>query len=572
MIAERLKEIFTPKASAQNTPQWFIDILQGGQVSDSGIKVSADTAMTYSSVWEATNIISADVGQLPLNIFERTDDGREKATSHVAHRLMRKRPNIAMSAYVFRMVLQSHALLWGNGRALIIRNQRGEPDSLVPLFPNVTSTFVEDGQVWHKTRINNEERTYNDRDVLHIKGLGFDGITGHSVVSLAANSWGLGMVAEKYGGRFFKNDARPGIVLEVPDGVKKEDAQTLLTMWDKHHGGADNASKTGLLYGGAKATQLTMANSDAQWLETRAFQRVEVASWFLLPPHKLGDSSRLSYNSIEQEERAYLNMTLMRWLVGWQEECDEKLLTEKQKDDDSHYFEFNTSALLRGDLKTRYEAYQIGITSEFLSSNDVRQKENMNKREGGDSYINPNTKSAAVSSGAVDADNVNSLIEGIMSGRDCRGVAGPDGKMGADGVNGADGINGQPGPKGEDGKIIEIPELLKIEIVAKVRDAIASERMKVLKATKEASNFIGWIDTFYSRWTSLKDVVESYGADAQIHADYAADSKERLLDVSGIATIDTLFTEVVRETSGWQDRAYYIVDKIIASKYEENNE
>lgn len=378
--------------TAQNPAQWFVDWVRGGVESDSGVPVNYTTAMMIATVWQANNIISGDVGQLPLCLYKRTSEGREKATKHKAYPLLRYRANRWMNACVFKETVQTQINMFSNGRAGIVRNGRGEPIELVPFLPDRSREEVKDGELYHVTLLGEDmvEKWYRDRDVLHIKGLG-DGLSGMSVIDKARNSWGLILAQEKHGNRTFKNQARPSMILLAENQFTREAAMQLLSDWDAYNTG-DNIGRTALLQRGVKAMPMTMTNDVTQWIESRAFAIKEVASWFNLPPHKLSDGDRAGYNGLEHEQLTYFSGTLNRWTNAWCEECHEKLLTEEEKASGDYYFEFNTAALLRSDLKTRYDAYAQGITNEWLSPNDVREMENLNKRPGGDTYRNPNRK------------------------------------------------------------------------------------------------------------------------------------------------------------------------------------
>ncbi len=458
-----------------------------GAAADSGVSVNGQTALTYASVWQAVQVIAGDVGQLPLLVYRRTPDGTERAATHSAYRLLKRRPNNAMNASTFKETLQAHALLWGNGRAGILRDPAGRPLQLIPFLPDRSWEEVHDGQLYHYVRMSGQEAPtiYHTQDVIHIKGLGWDGITGYSVIQFARNSWGMGLAAQKLGNRTFANQAKPSLVLQTDHRLNETDAQTLLDDFNAYHAGPENSGRVALLHNGVKAVPLSMSMADAQWLETRRFQRTEVASWFNLPPHMLGDGERTSYASLEQENASYLNRCLLRWLNVWQEECTEKLLTEQEKRLDSHFAEFNTGALLRGDLLSRYRAYQIGISSEFLSPDEAREKENLNKRPDGQggTYRNPNTR--ATDSEPIPAD-------GMMHRR--------------------------------------------VVLVSRLTELLAVESKRLKTAAASSSNFVTWLEQFYgSHWPqTVARVLRGLGVDdAQAEAAgawYCATTKNHLLD------------------------------------------
>jgi HK97 family phage portal protein len=505
---------------------WFVDWVRGYN-SESGVTVNAKTALNYAYVWQALNVIAGDLGQMPLEVFKETSDGRLRDNKHAAWSLLRHRPNAFMNASTFKETLQSHALMWGNGRAGITRDTRGAPIALVPFLPDRSYSQLVSGQLWHYTRLGQDTNytPFRDRDVLHIKGLGFDGVQGYSVLTLARDSWGLGLAAEKHGSRTFKNGARPSVILESDGAFSPDHAKQLLIDWQNMHAGLDNVGRTALLQRGVKAKLLSgMSNADAQWLELRKFQRSEVASWFMLPPHKLGDDTRTGYNSLEQENQSYIQTTLMRWIVAWQEECREKLLAEKEKAKESHCIEFDTTTLLRGDLLSRYRAYQIGIASEFLCPDEVREFENMNKRPDGEGGVfeNPNTKAAPTAATEPTDD-----------------PAAPAAT-----------------PADQYGK--EIAQ-------ARIAEMIGVEVNRVKSAAAKPNSFNAWLDKFYPAWEErFAKLLVSLGGDAAAAQEYCEQSKSDLLEQTGKSTAATLAADVGELVHHWPARAETLVNWSLA--------
>ena len=529
-------------STAKMPQEWFFQSVGRGS-SDSGVVVNQHTALTLSWVWQATNIISNDVGKLPLVLYDRSDlDNRQKALMHPAYKLIKRSPNRFMNAKTFKALLTSQALLTGNGLAAIIRDKRGAPIELIPLDPSKTKIDIVDGEPMYLTKFEGEEteRALFYRNVLHIKGLGNNGYWGHDVVSLARNSFGLGLAAEKHGSSTFKNNARPSVVLESEASLDQEKADQIIKSWATMHSGVDNASKTALLSGGLQAKVISMSNENTQWIESRKFQREEVASWFNISPNKLGSSDQASsYRSAEASNQAYLDSTLMNWLVTWEEECDRKLISDRQLANESLEFEFLTASLLRADLLTRYQAYQIAIQGEFMNPNEVRRLENMPKRtdEDGDKFRNPNTKSAEAeqSEESVPAEPPSEPAEE------------PDNALAA-----------------LDKKLFNsLNDLL----VDRLERMVRIETKKVLSAaSKPDNNFITWMETFYDEWqrTVAEALAPCIGVaenlincpfDAQqLSAQWVNDSVERLLDVAGNSYANDLPLNIETELDSWADR------------------
>jgi len=367
--------------------------LTGHLRSDSDIHVSADKALTFAPWFQGISIISGDVARVPLDTFSRTaDDDRNKERNHPAYELLNRQANRYMSAFTVRETLQSLALSWGNGYAAIVW-QGAKPVELIPIMPDELRPYQDPGGpvVYIHHQPGGETKVLSAENVLHIRGLG-TALAGYSVYRYARESLGLGLAAQRHGSRHFANDARPGLLLKYPSRLEKLDADELLANWERRH--KENPSRPALLAGGLDAVPLEGSNEDSQWIESRGFSRDEVASWLALPPHKLGSTARLSYNSVEAEERSYVSQTLMRWFKRWESECDIKLLAAREKRA-WWYFEHNTGALIQGDFTTQSSVAVMLKNAMIITKNEARKKFNLNGVEGGDVFENSNTSSGA---------------------------------------------------------------------------------------------------------------------------------------------------------------------------------
>lgn len=371
------------------TPQYWVKKLFGVTESKSGIQIDEDIALTYSAVWAAVNIIAGAIGFLPLKTYRRRGDDRELDIRHRAYKLMHDRPNPFMDALTFRETLQGHCLTWGNGYAEIQRDGAFNPLALWPLLPNRVEPQVIDGKtVQYKVTLPDGGTVYLPYiNVLHIKGLGFDGIKGYSVIRYSNESIAFGLAAEQYGAGFFGNDSRPGGVLEHPQSLSKEAQERLTESWEAKHQALSKKHRVAILEEGMKWHQIGIPPEEAQFLQTRKFQVADVARWYQIPLHFLSELDKATFSNIEHQGIEFVTFTLARWLKRWELECNYKLL--KTAEYPTHFFEFLVDALLRGDIKTRYDAYRLGRIGGFLSINDIRKKENMNTVDGGDTYLEP---------------------------------------------------------------------------------------------------------------------------------------------------------------------------------------
>lgn len=353
----------------------------------SGKVVNARSSMQTTAVFACVRIIAETVASLPLHTYKYVGDGKEKVYDHPLYKLLHDEPNREMTSFSLRETMMTHLLLWGNAYCQIIRNGKGEVLGLYPLLPdkmtvdrdkndNIYYAYLKDGITYY----------LGPDEVLHIPGLGFDGIMGYSPVALAKNAIGLNIAAEEYGGRFFANNATPSGILSTPGTLK--DPTKVRDAWQAAYGGASNSNKVAVLEDGLQYQAISMPNSDAQFLETRKFQIEEICRIFQVPPHMVADLSKSSFSNIENQSISFVVHTIRPWLVRIEQALNRKLFKEGEKG--RYFVSFNASALMRGDYKSRMDGYSIGIQNGFFSVNDVRRMENMDpisKEEGGDLYL-----------------------------------------------------------------------------------------------------------------------------------------------------------------------------------------
>ena len=364
--------------------------------SSSGKMVNERSAMQMTAVYACVRILSEAIAGLPLHMYRhREDGGKEKATDHPLYLLLHDEPNPEMSSFVFRETLMTHLLLWGNAYAQIIRNGKGEVVALYPLMPNKMSVDRDNnGQLYYTYQMASEDTPAADAglvilkpsDVLHIPGLGFDGLVGYSPIAMAKNAIGLAIATEEYGAKWFANGAAPSGVLEHPGTIK--DPSRVREAWQSQFGGSSNSGKIAVLEEGMKYTPITISPEQAQFLETRKFQINEIARIFRVPPHMVGDLEKSSFSNIEQQSLEFVKYTLDPWVVRWEQSIHRSLLSEDEKA--SYFVKFNVEGLLRGDYQSRMNGYAIGRQNGWMSANDIRELENLDRipaEEGGDLYL-----------------------------------------------------------------------------------------------------------------------------------------------------------------------------------------
>jgi HK97 family phage portal protein len=344
--------------------------------------------MQTSAVYACVRILAEAVASLPLHIFERDGTGGKTVnTEHPLYALLHDAPNEEMTSFVFRETLMSHLLLWGNAYAQIVRDGRGIPLALYPLLPGKMEVDrPNNGDLIYTYSADGGQVKLGRDSILHIPGLGFDGLIGYSPIAMAKNAVGMSIATEEYGASFFSNGANPGGVLEHPAVVK--DIQRVKDSWNSQYQGSGNASKLEILEEGMKFHQIGIPPEQAQFLETRKFQINEIARIFRVPPHMVGDLEKSSFSNIEQQSLEFVKYTLDPWVVRWEQSLTQSLLLPDEKK--TVLIRFNLDGLLRGDYQSRMEGYSVGIQNGFMSVNDVRALEDMNllaDEEGGNLHF-----------------------------------------------------------------------------------------------------------------------------------------------------------------------------------------
>ena len=362
----------------------------------SGKSVNEFTAMQTTAVYSCVRILSEAIASLPLHVYRYKGAGKERVFDHPLYHILHDEPNSEMTSFVFRETLMSHLLIWGNAYAQIIRDGAGRVVALYPLLPNKMTVYRDkNGELYYAyTRSSDENPNFKDygtvmlrrEDVLHIPGLGFDGLMGYSPIAMARNAVGMTIACEEYGASFFANGANPGGVLEHP-GVLK-DPTKVRDSWNSIYQGSNNAHKVAVLEEGMKYQQIGIPPEEAQFLETRKFQINEIARLYRIPPHMVGDLEKSSFSNIEQQSLEFVKYTLDPWVIRWEQALARSLLLPDEKK--QYFIKLNVDGLLRGDYQSRMTGYATARQNGWMSANDIREMEDLNPiapEEGGDLYL-----------------------------------------------------------------------------------------------------------------------------------------------------------------------------------------
>lgn len=361
-----------------------------------GKSVNERSAMQLTAVYACVRILAEGIAGLPLHLYKCGKNGsREKVVDHPLYFLLHDEPNPEMTSFVFRETLMTHLLLWGNAYAQIIRDGRGVVVALYPLMPDrMRVDRDENGQIYYRYQLRADEShlekpgtvDLSPKDVLHIPALGFDGLVRYSPIAMARNSIGMAIACEDFGASFFRNGAAPSGVLEHPGVLKNP--EKLRDAWEAQYGGSRNSGRVAVLEEGMKFNPIAIPPEQAQFLETRKFQVDEIACIFHVPPHMIGDLERSTFSNIEQQSLEFVKYTLNPWVCRWEQALTRSLLSPKEKREYS--IKFNVDGLLRGDYQSRMNGYAVGRQNGWMSANDIRELENMDKiseEQGGDLYL-----------------------------------------------------------------------------------------------------------------------------------------------------------------------------------------
>jgi len=359
----------------------------GGLRRAAGVWVTEDTAMQFSAVWSCVRIISETIATLGWHIVtEQPDGSRQRESGSPLDRMLNAMANPEMTAFTWRETAIAHCLLWGNHYSEIVRDNRGMPVALYPIDPaRVLMTRDSEDQVIYRITGNGDALAdLAAQNVLHIHGLGFDGSVGLSVVGYARQSIGVGLALDEFGSSFYANGAHIGTALRHPGKLSKDAKTALREGFNAAYSGSSSAFKTVVLEEGMDIARMQMSMVDAQFIESRKFAISEICRWFRVPPHKVADLDRATFSNIEHQAIEFVSDTILPWCRRLEQEVDSKLIGQWRRTT-----RLNIDTLLRGDIASRYAAYDKGRIGGWLSANDIRRMENMNPIAHGDIYLQP---------------------------------------------------------------------------------------------------------------------------------------------------------------------------------------
>lgn len=578
-------------SSSREDARFWSEIGAGTRTS-AGVNVNETTALYFSAYFCAMAIISGDEATLPLHAYRRvSDDQRQRESGHWVEEALNIEPNQdgITDAISFRETLTIHALGWGNGYAEIER-AGARPFALHILHPSrVKVVQTKSGQLAYEVKnANGTPDLVPPERIFHLRGPGGDGLTGWSIARLAKETIGLALAAEQYGSGWFGNGARPGGVLKHPHRLSKTAADRIRESWKNLHAGPEHAHEIAVLEEGMEFQALGIPPEDSQFLITRLFQIREIARWFKIPSRFLGDPEGESYASAEMLELFYLNRCLRYWLVRWERAIQRSLLLRSERG--KIYVEHQTEALLKADLKARYEAYRVAREGGWMSANDVLRRENMNPiGPQGDLYLVPKNFGSAehlLEHGDWDTGEEENGASSVKP---------PEG----DGELAAHSLALQPGlaPEGAEGdgtphegapataaQKTQPPEAVVAAHRALLTDALGrmvrKEVANVKQAAKKPGEFLAWMDGYYphhekllaealtpplAAWFAVLGKEEPGGWAKVTAAEHCNDSRGRLLEAAGVTP--AAFPAAVEAcVAGWEQRAQETAAQLIRTE------
>ncbi|MCD8108765.1 MAG: phage portal protein [Clostridiales bacterium] len=362
---------------------------------ESGERVDEKSSLQIATVYACVRLLAETVASLPLHLYRyKGDDGKERALDHPLYKILYRLPNPEMSSFSFRECMMTHLLLWGNAYAQIVRDNRNEILGLYPLMPQNVEIDRDDRDeiyyIYHAYEDDKPGETGKDyyfkrEEVLHIPGLGFNGLVGFSPIGMMKNALGSAIAVEKYGSAFFRNGAQPSGVLEHPGVLKSP--EKVRDAWDATYGGSSNAHKVAVLEEGMSYKAISLPPEDSQFLETRKFSVEEICRIFRVPPHLVQSLEHATFSNIEHQGIDFVQHSITPWIIRWEQAIIKDLLLEEEQDE--YFPKFNVEGLLRGDYQSRMNGYAVAFSNGFMSPNEIRRLENLDPipaEDGGDDY------------------------------------------------------------------------------------------------------------------------------------------------------------------------------------------
>lgn len=368
-------EFATLRHSLENPATPLSAIFEEGEKTSAGIRVSEEKALAVGAVYACVKVISETMAQMDLEVVEKVGKTTKANTSHPNYWLLHAEPSPYYNRFEFIQSLVAYALLWGNGYAQIKRDRFATAKEL-KLIPSweVTPKMSERGRLYYEWTSNNGTTTIIlAEDMIHLKNLGTNGLVGMSPIEIQRENLGSSLAKIAHEGAFYSNGAKASGILMTPGTMGQTEVNNVKDSFNKANEGIKNRFKTIILEEGVKYQQLTIPQNDAQFLESKKFDQTEIAGWFRVPPHMIGNLTDSNYSNIDAQDRAFAKTCIVPWTTRLQQEFDRKLFFDGERG--KYMSQFNLDDLIKGDIKTRYEVWNLGIQGGILKPTEPREAE-----------------------------------------------------------------------------------------------------------------------------------------------------------------------------------------------------
>ena len=361
----------------------LIQMFGGGGATSSGEWITEAGALNIQAVYACVRVLSESLAALPVKVYRRTANGKEPAPEHPLYYLLHDEPNGDMTAFEFWELAMVHLCLWGNFYAQVQTDGKGRPNALWPLMPDRMKVERSGSEKVFRYRAEDREKVLFDNEVLHIPGMGFDGLIGYSPIQLQRESLGAAWATMKFSAKLFANGAKPSGILQIPSFIKGDAQKNLRESFSEKYQGADNAHSVLALEENVKFIPTTIPPNDAQFLDTRKLQREEIAGWYRVPVYMIG--GQVPAFSIEHQDIGFAKHTLSPWCRRIESRCTRSLFGPREP----YFCEFDMRALMRGDAASRAAFYRELVGMGAMKPNEVRTAENMNPVDAGEVFMRP---------------------------------------------------------------------------------------------------------------------------------------------------------------------------------------
>lgn len=358
-------------------PDYWEELGWMGVRADSGVRMNQQQAIGHPPILRAITLVARGTAKLPADIFKRVgnpdDDDWKIDRSHPARKLLRKKASPYVRSYTWRISMMFHALLRGNGYSAILR-KGADPYALALLDPVKTEPYWRGDELRYKTEVRGQKATIAAEDMFHLRGICYDGVHGLDILKACSNAMGMGPAGRKWLSKLLSRGSTAGGLLQLPRELSKEARLKRQEEFDKYQSGLDNAFKTMALEDGAKWIRTMITPQEAMILDIMNLDAKMVSNVFGVPGHKLGDTTNAAYNSLEEENEAFLEDSLDPWCIEFEGEASDKLLTTDQNENDTHKVAIDRTAMEVGDLDSQAAAFDKLVNGGLLLPDEARSK------------------------------------------------------------------------------------------------------------------------------------------------------------------------------------------------------